>query len=174
MARISATEDVEGIRDEQDIGDSVQQEESASLEATGPADQETVILPDASGSDEQKSTPPEDGGSVAPEDKHAQSTASPSKFTKRRHVATLPEVHDAFDSVNVLRYSQPCHLQGKSTFYYELINSTEVFARKMPGSHHCPVQRRSHTRRDNMEDTFSNRWYHALCRGHEPHARAAP
>ncbi len=29
-----------------------------------------------------------------------------------RYIATLQEVHDAFDSVNVLRYSQPCHLQG--------------------------------------------------------------
>jgi len=28
------------------------------------------------------------------------------------YVATTKEVHDAFDSVNTLRYSQPTHLQG--------------------------------------------------------------
>jgi cleavage and polyadenylation specificity factor subunit 2 len=31
---------------------------------------------------------------------------------KGKYVATLQEVHDAFDSVNTLRYSQPTHLQG--------------------------------------------------------------
>jgi cleavage and polyadenylation specificity factor subunit 2 len=33
---------------------------------------------------------------------------------KGKYVATLQEVHDAFDSVNTLRYSQPTHLQGNA------------------------------------------------------------
>jgi len=53
MGRIAIIEEVEGLRDEQDIGDN-----------------------------------------------------APMK------VATIQEVHEAFDSVNTLRYSQPTHLQG--------------------------------------------------------------
>ncbi|KAH9938343.1 cleavage and polyadenylation specificity factor subunit [Fomitopsis serialis] len=86
MARIAATEDVEGIRDEQQIGDS---------------------------DERQKSSSPEAGGSAHPEDNAEKSTTPPPKAPKGRYIATLHEVHEAFDSVNVLRYSQPCHLQGK-------------------------------------------------------------
>lgn len=34
-------------------------------------------------------------------------------------VATLIEVQDAFASINTLRYSQPIHLQGPSSFVYD-------------------------------------------------------
>ena len=34
------------------------------------------------------------------------------KEHKRKFVATIHEVNEAFDSVNTLRYSQPTHLQG--------------------------------------------------------------
>ncbi|QRV72872.1 cleavage and polyadenylation specificity factor subunit 2 [Ceratobasidium sp. AG-Ba] len=37
----------------------------------------------------------------------------PADPTKKRKVATIKEVNDAFDSLHVLRYSQPAHLQGK-------------------------------------------------------------
>ncbi|KZT13019.1 uncharacterized protein LAESUDRAFT_719328 [Laetiporus sulphureus 93-53] len=85
MARIAATEDVEGIRDEQEVVD---------LE------------------ERQKSSHPEDDdrGSEQPS---RSSQTPPLSSKKGRYIATLQEVHDAFDSVNVLRYSQPCHLQGK-------------------------------------------------------------
>jgi hypothetical protein len=38
---------------------------------------------------------------------------SPTKI-QRKFVATSQEIHEAFDSVNTLRYSQPTHLQGIS------------------------------------------------------------
>ena len=117
MARIAATEDVEGIRDEQEIGDSVEREKSASPEVSSPTEQQIGTAPEASGSNGQKSTPPEGSGSASPEDQSAESKSPLPKPSKHRYIATLPEVHDAFDSVNVLRYSQPCHLQGKPTTY---------------------------------------------------------
>ena len=42
----------------------------------------------------------------------SQTKPTPEK-TNGKYVANLQEVHDAFDSVNTLRYSQPTHLQGK-------------------------------------------------------------
>lgn len=80
MARIATTEDVEGIRDEQDVGD----EEKKSTQEASPVDV--------------------DPSSVPPE--------STTGKIKGKYVATIQEVHDAFDSVNTLRYSQPTHLQG--------------------------------------------------------------
>ncbi|KZT72539.1 cleavage and polyadenylation specificity factor subunit [Daedalea quercina L-15889] len=94
MARIAATEDVEGIRDEQEFGDAEGREKSSSPEAIATA-------------------PAEANGSVPTEAMPDNPPGSLSKPAKGRYIATLPEVHDAFDSVNVLRYSQPCHLQGK-------------------------------------------------------------
>lgn len=85
MARIAATEDVEGIRDEEDMYDGPSQ----------PADEDVEKEPGA------RSHSPE------------QRTAAHPEARVRKHVATIQEVHEAFDSVNVLRYSQPCHLQGK-------------------------------------------------------------
>ncbi|TCD70444.1 hypothetical protein EIP91_003525 [Steccherinum ochraceum] len=82
MARIAATEDVEGIRDEEQV---IGEEE-----------------PEQTDEDE---TPMEDGTTQAKNGK--------SVVRKGKYIATPQEVHDAFDSVTVLRYSQPCHLQGK-------------------------------------------------------------
>ncbi|KAI0368067.1 hypothetical protein BV20DRAFT_969649 [Pilatotrama ljubarskyi] len=87
MARIAATEDVEGIRDEQPVDD---------------------------GPDSDQSTGSENSASPAPDAASHSSPSPPSPcIMKRRYIATVQQVHDAFDSVNVLRYSQPCHLQGK-------------------------------------------------------------
>lgn len=116
MARIAATEDVEGIRDEQEIGNSAEKEKIVSLEDGSPTDQEMDTSPEASGSNERKSTSPEGNGSASPEDHPDKHTTPSLRSAKRRYIATLSEVHDAFDSINVLRYSQPCHLQGINTF----------------------------------------------------------
>ncbi|KAI0637983.1 beta-lactamase-like protein [Trametes polyzona] len=90
MARIAATEDVEGIRDEQPVED-------------------TVVVSSGSASPQDPASPSADKATPRP----SSPTPSTSRSGKHKYVATLQEVHDAFDSVNVLRYSQPCHLQGK-------------------------------------------------------------
>ncbi|KAI0082444.1 hypothetical protein K474DRAFT_1611456 [Panus rudis PR-1116 ss-1] len=90
MGRIAATEDVEGIRDEEEVEDDVAIQSSA-FEGEG-----TMIAHEQTGSH-----------SPEVEDK------SVKLKNVRKYVATLQEVHDAFDSLNVLRFSQPCHLQGK-------------------------------------------------------------
>ena len=83
MARIAATEDVEGLRDEEEIGD----EGKIELEqGEQPMDVD--------------------------EREHVDSAPATDTAPKRRYVTTGREVHDAFDSVNTLRYSQPTHLQG--------------------------------------------------------------
>jgi hypothetical protein len=41
-----------------------------------------------------------------------QETKQPTGEQRRKFVATIHEVNEAFDSVNTLRYSQPTHLQG--------------------------------------------------------------
>ena len=92
MARIAATEDVEGIRDEQQVEDP---SPSSSQFAGGEPSASPTGTTSPSPSPTSPSPPP---------------SANP---RKRKYVATVQEVHDAFDSVNVLRYSQPCHLQGK-------------------------------------------------------------
>ncbi|KDQ64325.1 hypothetical protein JAAARDRAFT_116662 [Jaapia argillacea MUCL 33604] len=79
MARIAVSEDVDGVRDEEDVGEEAQ--------PTSSTDDSMVVDVDA----EQIQV-----------GKH-----------KGKFVATVQEVHDAFDSINTLRYSQPCHLQGK-------------------------------------------------------------
>ena len=84
MARIAATEDVEGVREEENVEESLASPSEAE-------DQED---------EEGKSPAAEPRASARPEPR------------SRKYVATVQEVHDAFDSVNVLRYSQPCHLQG--------------------------------------------------------------
>lgn len=93
-ARIAVTEDVEGLRDEQEMDDSDMGEDVNNLSASEPdADQPT------NDADE----PMQDEGDTKP----------PPKGPKRKFVATIHEVNEAFDSVNTLRYSQPTHLQGK-------------------------------------------------------------
>ncbi|KAI0772039.1 beta-lactamase-like protein [Trametes elegans] len=90
MARIAATEDVEGIRDEQEVENATQ----ASGESPAPEEATSAV------------------GSASPSPaSHSPTPSSPGG--KRKYVATVQQVHNAFDSVNVLRYSQPCHLQGK-------------------------------------------------------------
>jgi cleavage and polyadenylation specificity factor subunit 2 len=83
MGRIATTEDVEGIRDEEDVGDEA--------ENTRDGEDDAVDMLDSEIPETQTSK------------------------RKGKYVASLQEVHDAFDSVNTLRYSQPTHLQG--TYY---------------------------------------------------------
>lgn len=89
-------EDVEGIRDEQEVDVIEESNES-------PAAEEVESM--------EPSLP--------------KLKKQPKKF-----VATLQEVHEAFDAVNTLRYSQPTHLQGNSTFINhrrnnDILNSQE-------------------------------------------------
>jgi cleavage and polyadenylation specificity factor subunit 2 len=90
MARIAVSEDVEGLRDEQEMDDS---DMGDGLEAE--------VLQAANTGDE-----PMDGQQITPS----------AKEPKRKFVATIHEVNEAFDSVNTLRYSQPTHLQGMHPF----------------------------------------------------------
>ncbi|KAG6833930.1 hypothetical protein H0H87_007941 [Tephrocybe sp. NHM501043] len=83
MGRIAVSEDVEGIRDEEDVGE----EDEAKVKT----ENDNMEL-----ADEPASTPP-----------------PKKEGKKGKYVATLTEVQDAFDSINTLRYSQPTHLQGK-------------------------------------------------------------
>ena len=97
MGRIATTEDVEGLRDQEDVGDPVEQKDEGE---------------DGEGIDDE--------GSENGEHKMGKPTKS------GKYVASLAEVHDAFDSVNTLRYSQPTHLQGLSPislFYYRILNA---------------------------------------------------
>ncbi|KAL1735967.1 beta-lactamase-like protein [Schizophyllum commune] len=85
MARIAAAEDVEGLRDEEDV------------------DTEGLLVPEPTQPTEEQAEGQEEGEKQEPK----------MRKLRGKYVATLQEVQDAFDSVNVLRYSQPCHLQGK-------------------------------------------------------------
>ena len=83
MGRIATTQDIEGIRDQEDVGDVIRskdKEDINAMEMEGAAESQTKPTPEK---------------------------------TNGKYVANLQEVHDAFDSVNTLRYSQPTHLQGK-------------------------------------------------------------
>jgi cleavage and polyadenylation specificity factor subunit 2 len=84
MGRIAATEDVQGIRDEEEVGDESENKTEGD---------ESGDMGEGNGS---KETPK----------------------TMGKYVATLNEVHDAFNSVNTLRYSQPTHLQGIIYAFY--------------------------------------------------------
>lgn len=77
MGRIAVTEDVEGIREEEEVID--EPSESQSVEENAESGDEPLSAQDS----------------------------------KRKFIATVIEVQDAFDSCNTLRYSQPTHLQGK-------------------------------------------------------------
>lgn len=94
MARIALTEDVEGLRDEQEIDDS---DMGGGLNDLSTPDPETIP------GDE-----PMDGRETTP----------PPKGPKRKFVATIHEVNESFDFVNTLRYSQPTHLQGTSPRFF--------------------------------------------------------
>lgn len=88
MGKIAAMEDVEGIRDEQDIGDEL-----------------------AQGAEHQE-MPSEENA-----DTHRESTLK-AKTETGKYLATLVEVQDAFEYLNTLRYSQPTHLQGSLSCPY--------------------------------------------------------
>lgn len=81
MARIVTLEDIEGIRDEQDIDDPASEQAAPNAE-NSPSDTEDHNM-----------------------------DASPT-LASGKCVATVQEVHEAFDVMNTLRYSQPTHLQG--------------------------------------------------------------
>ncbi|KAF9268160.1 hypothetical protein L218DRAFT_918519 [Marasmius fiardii PR-910] len=84
MSRIAAMEEVETIRDEQDVGD---EGEKSQMDEMERAPQVGNMIDD--------------------------SEAPPRNVATGRFIATSREVQDAFDSVNTLRYTQPAHLQGK-------------------------------------------------------------
>lgn len=90
MAKTAATEDVEAIRDEQPVED------------IAPPSEESPAPEGSVSPSPNNATPPASSPTPSPS----------SRAVKHRYVATVQQVHDAFDSVNVLRYSQPCHLQG--------------------------------------------------------------
>lgn len=62
--------------------------------------------------------------------------------SKKRKIATVKEVNDAFDSLHILRYSQPAHLQGE----YLGINITQ--SKALLGQENARVSRLPHSRRD--------------------------
>ena len=92
MARIAATEEAEGIRDEEDVGSADEQEK-----------------PEAGANSE----PPEDSPNVSQESPSELSSYPQLHSSRGKYVATPQEVHDSFNAVNTLRYSQPAHLSGK-------------------------------------------------------------
>ncbi|KAN0128544.1 Beta-lactamase-like protein [Lactarius tabidus] len=91
MARIAATEEAEGIRDEEDVGS---------------ADEENLLV-------SANSEPPEDSPNVPQESQPEPSPYPQPHSSKSKFVATPQEVHDSFNAVNTLRYSQPAHLSGR-------------------------------------------------------------
>jgi cleavage and polyadenylation specificity factor subunit 2 len=95
MARIAATEETEGIRDEEDVGSAEEQVTHT------PTSGDDVSMQDPS------STPQDSQPAESPQPE------SHSPKSKGKYVATPQEVHDSFDAVNTLRYSQPAHLSGK-------------------------------------------------------------
>jgi cleavage and polyadenylation specificity factor subunit 2 len=82
MGKIAAIEDVEGVRDEQDIGDE-----------PVPEMEHTEIHPEEN-------------------DEAFKETSPKPQTKSGRYISTLVEVQDAFEYLNTLRYSQPTHLQG--------------------------------------------------------------
>jgi hypothetical protein len=137
-------EDVEGIRDEQDIGDEPIQEveppELQSGENTGA---------------------------------HKESSLKP-KLKTGKYLATLVEVQDAFEYLNTLRYSQPMHLQGTAPMFlaqysYPLI----AFGRKMPRYYYHAFQCWAYIRRNHLENSVTNVWDYHICCTHESYEREA-
>jgi cleavage and polyadenylation specificity factor subunit 2 len=89
MARIAATEEAEGIRDEDDVGNSEEQ-----------------ATPETGDGESLQDSPDEES--------HLEEGSYPkTRSSKGKYVATPQEVHDSFDGVGTLRYSQPAHLSGK-------------------------------------------------------------
>lgn len=148
MGRIAITEEIEGIREEQDVGDEPENKENT---------------------EGGTSEPHEDQKSPAPESDEAK--------RKGKYVATLIEVQDAFDSINTLRYSQPTHLQGLCSIYALSTHSLELTAfvhREMPRLNNHAVQRRTYPWWYHMENSISILRNDNVRREHEPHARTTP
>ena len=108
MARVAATEDVEGVR-EQEAFDEDSSSSDAEAEEENPEEQpqtgSTEGNEDIHPTEQKMDEDPENKSSTPP-------SPSTSKKGEKKYVATVQEVHEAFDSITVLRYSQPCHLQG--------------------------------------------------------------
>ena len=91
MARIAATEETDGICDEEDV--------NSTEEKAAPSNEGDVHMRDPSHSTQ---------------DNQMEEDSLPQLHVpKRKYVATPQEVHDSFDAVNTLRFSQPAHLSGK-------------------------------------------------------------
>lgn len=66
-----------------------------------------VTLEDIEGTRDEQDVPEEVSPSVSdPQSLPSLHSASP------KYIATVNQVHEAYDAVNTLRYSQPTHLQG--------------------------------------------------------------
>ena len=93
MAHITATEEADGFRDEEDV--------SSANEQAVPSDGGHAHMR---------------GPSHSTQDNQMEEDSPPEPHVpKLKYVATPQEVHDSFDAVNTLRYSQPAHLSGKNT-----------------------------------------------------------
>ena len=151
-ARIAVTEDVEGLRDEQEMDDS-----------------------DMGGDTDDPSTPEagtNQAANTGDETMVEEGAKSPPKERKRKFVATIHEVNEAFDSVNTLRYSQPTHLQGTSPLLSTALTAQRSH-RQVSGPHHHPFQCWPHSRWRHLESPLPIRRNHRLCRQPESHERTA-
>lgn len=149
MARIAATEEVDGIRDEEDVGSAEEQ--------TTPSNEVDAPMRDPSNSSQ-------DG---QPEEFSLPQLHVP----EGKYIATPQEVHDSFDAVNTLRYSQPAHLSGEDKALAPL-HLMPFFPRTVSGFDNNPIQCWTYIRRYNMEDSLSSCWDDCLRSEYEPHARA--
>lgn len=82
MGRIAVTEDIEGIRDEEDVDGKREAEPDKQMQVRDGTEEISA------------------------------ESLSFLFNPKSKFVATTAEVQDAFESINTLRYSQPTHLQG--------------------------------------------------------------
>ena len=117
MARIAATEEADSIRDEEDVGGA---EEQAVPSNEGDAHMRDPSHSTQDNQMEEDSPPQPD-------------------VPKLKYVATPQEVHDSFDAVNTLRYSQPAHLSGENTRHYPHHNLNPYFLRTVSGFDDYPI-----------------------------------
>lgn len=107
MARVACTEDVEGVREQEAFADDPSSSSSSETDEEHEHDSADIEgNEDAKEGDVKMEQPDGEEKSVTPP------SPAVGKKEKRKYVATVQEVHEAFDSITVLRYSQPCHLQG--------------------------------------------------------------
>ena len=149
MARIAATEEAEGIRDEEDVGNA--EEEATSKTEDGESSQ---------------------GASNASQEGQPDSYPQP-RLSKGKYVATPQEVHDSFDAVNTLRYSQPAHLSGKSEKTLPPADLIILFRRTVSRLDRNSIQCWPYFRRYNMENSLSIRRDNCLRSELESHAGAS-